>query len=648
MPEGRRIDILDCTIRDGSYLINYQFTAEDTYVTALALCEAGVKRIEVGHGIGLDAQIRGKGSAAEEDVRYIEAAVAAVEKRAKIGVFFIPGIGYLDSIRRAADAGLDFIRVGTNINEFKSSEEAIKIGKECGLEVWSNLMKSYVASPEEFGAVCSRVEEFGADVAVLVDSAGGMTPDQICAYTQEGLASVSIPLGFHGHNNLQLAHANCLAFVNAGGQMLDGSLRGMGRSAGNAATEVLCALLIREGYDICTIDWRQLMRLAQNLIAPGMPRDCGLLPVQIASGLSLFHSSFQPLIDRSSADVGVESFETILELGDKEAQKEITAERAKKASRQARNRRMQLTQHAAPDDRWVHHGSCATIDDLNHSLQVLSAKTGYPPVMTLARPRLETSSGALHITPLRVGMRYCIGHVESPTPEMDREIVDRFSTNVELWMGDQVIEKPGNLPFDAKWLAYDDDQLLVTALSDFLRVRYPGASVYIPVSEDRVTQLALHQLEFRQETPCDVGVAIGGVRKFGEEDAATICQGGALLLAQPKSATVAAIHAARERDARIWRLDFGQALGAEVLRLFDTQLYLGEHAGSCQVGNITIVSSGVVGEVGAVVVNSIRRPTMILGEADGCGGIQPISSENSTIRRTVIEWMGRQSSTEVS
>ena len=94
-------DILDVTLRDGSYLIDFQFTAEDTATIAAALESIGFRWIEVGHGLGLNASQSGKGMAAATDEEYMEAAAQALE-HAKWGMFFIPGIGREEDIRLAA------------------------------------------------------------------------------------------------------------------------------------------------------------------------------------------------------------------------------------------------------------------------------------------------------------------------------------------------------------------------------------------------------------------------------------------------------------------------------------------------------------------------------------------------------------------
>jgi 4-hydroxy-2-oxovalerate aldolase len=644
MTRNPKVDILDCTIRDGSYLINYQFTAEDTYLITSALCGAGLERIEVGHGLGLGAQDRGKGAAAALDVSYIEAGVAASAGRAEVGVFYIPGIGTLDNIRQAADAGLGFIRIGTNIDQYAQGETAIALAKKLGLEVWANLMKSYALPSYKFAEICKCVEDLGVDVAVLVDSAGGMVPEQIKAYTQEALKKVTIPLGFHGHNNLDLVIANCLAFVMAGGSMVDTSLRGMGRSAGNAATEVVGALLSREGYDIGPIDFRQLMRLAENLIAPGMPRDAGLQAEEIASGIALFHSSFQGIVDAASAKVGVEPFEVILELP-KESQFAVTPKMAFLAAERARRHHDGTDRHIAADDQWVHRASCTTLEELRDTLRVLAAKTSFTVVMSMARPR-GNNAAPLRIAPVRVGHKYCIGHVESASPEHDAMVWECFRAEVGNWMVDRQITPPQLLPPGTYWLPYDDDHLLITALDDLLRIVSPTGGFYIPDSDDPLTLLALKWLGTSAKPPCDVGLALDSRMHFGLADSECVRIGGKLIIAQSDAVSPNVLQIVRERDIEVWRLDMGEALLAEVARTFNTRLRFEHHGGKRIVGGVRVVAGGMVGDPGDIVVNSISQPSIILGKADGKGGVLPLSDEDWERRRQILEWIGGQGATK--
>ena len=178
-------------------------------------------------------------------------------------------------------------------------------------------MKSYAVDSKMFAHACSGVEEYGADFVVLVDSAGGMLPDEIAEYAGSGLDAVDIPLGFHGHNNFQLAIANCLTARKSGVRILDVSLRGMGRSAGNAQTEILVTLLEKIG-EPTGIDILQTLTIGEELIAPLMPAQKGVDDVAVATGAGKFHSSFLPKVKKVADDLGVDLRELIMRVGDAE------------------------------------------------------------------------------------------------------------------------------------------------------------------------------------------------------------------------------------------------------------------------------------------------------------------------------------------
>jgi 4-hydroxy 2-oxovalerate aldolase len=282
-------DILEVTLRDGSYLIDFQFTAEDTANIASALEAIGFRWIEIGHGLGLNASQSGKGMAAASDEEYLQAAAQSLTT-AKWGTFFIPGIGRDEDLRLAARFGMSFVRIGTNVTETAQAEPYIALAKELGLIVSYNAMKSYAVSPEEFGRIVGKVHSWGADIACLVDSAGSMDPDSVAAYLRAAKSESACPLGYHGHDNLSLAMANTLRAIEEGAVLVDTSLQGMGRSAGNCVTEVLVAILQRRGM-MSHIDLKAAMDVGQGLIQPLLGKR-GIDPMAVTSGVAKFHSSF--------------------------------------------------------------------------------------------------------------------------------------------------------------------------------------------------------------------------------------------------------------------------------------------------------------------------------------------------------------------
>ncbi|MBF0212449.1 MAG: 4-hydroxy-2-oxovalerate aldolase [Magnetococcales bacterium] len=308
--ETRHPKILECTLRDGSYVINFRFTARQTRTIAQALDQAGFPFIEVGHGVGLGASEAGKGLAAARDEEYMAAAAEAVTRQ-RWGMFCIPGIATLDHLDLAADYRMPFVRVGTNINEVESSRPFIEKAKKQGMYVCANFMKSYARSPEEFVASARRSRSFGADLIYLVDSAGGMMPHELRQYilaVREQLPD--LPLGFHGHDNLGMGVANTLTAIGLGVELVDSSLQGFGRGGGNACTEQLLCAMLRSGFPVDQ-DPLMVMEIGRQTIQP-LIESRGIHSLNVVSGLALFHSSYMPIIEEYAMRFGVDPHRLIL------------------------------------------------------------------------------------------------------------------------------------------------------------------------------------------------------------------------------------------------------------------------------------------------------------------------------------------------
>ncbi len=296
-------DLLDVTLRDGAYVVNFQFTAGDTRTIVRGLAGAGVRWIEVGHGLGLGASRAGRGQAAASDAEYLEAAAEAAGD-ARWGMFFIPGIGCDEDLTLAAGFGMSFVRVGTNITEHQRALRWIERARELGLFVSYNAMKSYAVLASDFARRSAEAARAGAQVVCLVDSAGTMEPQEVRAYLRAAREASDAALGFHGHDNLSLAVANTLAALESGATLVDASLHGMGRSGGNACTEIVVALLQRRGL-LSHIDRRALDRLARQQIARRYPQR-QLDPLTVTAGACGLHSSFLPEVLRVASRYAVD------------------------------------------------------------------------------------------------------------------------------------------------------------------------------------------------------------------------------------------------------------------------------------------------------------------------------------------------------
>jgi 4-hydroxy 2-oxovalerate aldolase/long-chain acyl-CoA synthetase len=305
------VHILETTLRDGSYAINFSFTTADTATISRELEQCGFQYIEIGHGFGLNASNAGCGKAAATDEEYL-ASAASVVKKAKFGMFCIPGIARLQDLDMAARHGMGFVRVGTNVDEIPESEPFLRKAKDYGMLVTANYMKSYALSPKELASKVLLSEKWGADIVYIVDSAGGMFPEDIGKYYKAIREVSDITLGFHGHNNLGLAVANTLATIEMGMEFVDSSLQGLGRSTGNACTEILVAALKKKGYQL-DIDLLRTLKAGEKFIQPVIPTK-GYPILGTICGYADFHSSYMPYIRKYSDKYNIDPAVLIIEL----------------------------------------------------------------------------------------------------------------------------------------------------------------------------------------------------------------------------------------------------------------------------------------------------------------------------------------------
>lgn len=285
------VNILETTLRDGSYCVDFGFTGEDTARICGALEQAGFRYIEIGHGMGLGASTRGGGRAAASDAEYLRAARESL-REASFGMFCIPGYATLDDVEMAADHGMGFIRIGTDVTDVAASRPFIQAALRHGMMVAMNIMKSYTIPPRRFAEEVKRSESYGAQLAYLVDSAGCMSPEDVVEYYEAVREVSGIPVGFHGHDNLGMAVYNSLRMADAGASFVDSSLQGLGRGGGNAVTEALVAALHKRGYST-GIDLLGTLRAGYKLVHP-LRENGGIMPLDVIAGYAGFHSSYLP------------------------------------------------------------------------------------------------------------------------------------------------------------------------------------------------------------------------------------------------------------------------------------------------------------------------------------------------------------------
>lgn len=248
------IKVVDCTMRDGGLVNNFAFT--DDFVRDLykANIKAGVDYMEFGYKADkelFDPSEFGKWKFCnEEDIRAI---VGENDSPLKISVMADVGrCNYKKDILPKKDSVIDLVRVATYIHQIPTAIKMIEDFKEKGYEVSVNIMAVSKVNTEDLDAGLKLLARSNVDIIYLVDSFGSFYPEQITRLSQKYLeianASGKI-VGIHAHNNQQLAFANTIEACRVGVSLLDATVNGMGRGAGNCYSESLLSFLKNPKYD---------------------------------------------------------------------------------------------------------------------------------------------------------------------------------------------------------------------------------------------------------------------------------------------------------------------------------------------------------------------------------------------------------------
>lgn len=313
MTNKRDIKITEVALRDGSHAVAHQFTVDQVTRVVKALDEANMHYIEVAHGDGLAGSSLQFGLSKTDEMELIEAAVS-VARNSKIATLLLPGVGTIEELKHAASLGVKLVRVATHVTEADVSAQHIAKAKELGMEAVGFLMMSHMAPVEKLVEQAKLMESYGADIVYVTDSAGALLPHEVRDRIRALRGSLSVEIGFHGHNNLSLAMANTLAAIEEGATRIDGSARCLGAGAGNTQTEVLVAVLDRLGIQT-GIDLYKMMDVAEETIAPLLLTPQEITRDSLVLGYAGVYSSFLLHAKRAAQRFGIDSRDILIELG---------------------------------------------------------------------------------------------------------------------------------------------------------------------------------------------------------------------------------------------------------------------------------------------------------------------------------------------
>lgn len=252
------VKVLDATIRDGGLCNNFEFT--DEFVTELykSNIKSGVDYMEFGYRASknlFDPKNFGKWKFCDEaDLRSI---VGDNISDMKIAVMADVGrCDYKDDFVPKSESVIDMVRVACYIHQIPAAIEMIEHFHSLGYETTCNIMAISQANSEQVEAALEMLGNSSVDVIYLVDSYGSLYPENAGKLAKQYLEigeKYGKAIGFHAHNNQNLAFANTIETMSYGVSYLDATASGMGRGAGNCAMELLLGFLKNPKYNLYSL-----------------------------------------------------------------------------------------------------------------------------------------------------------------------------------------------------------------------------------------------------------------------------------------------------------------------------------------------------------------------------------------------------------
>lgn len=247
----KELKLLDCTLRDGGYVNDWEFGHNNIVSVFERLVDAGIDIIEV--GFIDDRRMFDINRSIMPNTESVEKIYGLLDRKQAMVVGMIDyGTCGLSNIQPCEESFLDGIRV---IFKKHLRREAIAYCAELvklGYKVFVQLVSVTSYSDDEMLDLIRLANEIKPYAVSMVDTYGLMHQNNLKHYCEllDANLDSSIALGYHAHNNFQMGYANCIELLSSNldrSVVVDGTIYGMGKSAGNAPIELI-AMHMNECY----------------------------------------------------------------------------------------------------------------------------------------------------------------------------------------------------------------------------------------------------------------------------------------------------------------------------------------------------------------------------------------------------------------
>jgi 4-hydroxy 2-oxovalerate aldolase len=242
----KKIQILDCTLRDGGYYNNWNFSLELISDYIDAAYSSGVNCVELGfRSLNYDPI---KGPCAYTSDNFLD--IIRIPKKLQVSVminasefsqynFNLQKKKIRKLFAKKNKSKVSIIRVATHINEINKITKLINYLKILGYKIAINLMQISEYSDQKIEEITKIISATNTDILYVADSLGSLNEENVKNIFEIIKKNWKKELGFHAHDNLNRALSNTSQAFQSGCSWIDGTVLGMGRGAGNAKIEFL-------------------------------------------------------------------------------------------------------------------------------------------------------------------------------------------------------------------------------------------------------------------------------------------------------------------------------------------------------------------------------------------------------------------------
>lgn len=261
----RHVKLLDCTLRDGAYLIDKEFGENNIRGIIEGLVKARIDSIEIGFfqddGFGEGKTVY-KNS--EEASQFIP--------KDKQGCMFTVLADYsrysMENLDECREDSIDAVRECFFKHERFEALRVCRVIKQKGYKLFVQPVDILGYTDIELIELIQQVNEIEPYCFSIVDTFGSMYREdlhRVFEIIDHNLIS-TCKIGFHSHNNMQLSNALSQEFIHMTygrrETVVDGTVSGMGRGAGNTPTELIAQYMVSQlGYNY---DMDALLDLIDN------------------------------------------------------------------------------------------------------------------------------------------------------------------------------------------------------------------------------------------------------------------------------------------------------------------------------------------------------------------------------------------------